>query len=126
MGNFPADNYIPFVAEEFLARGISFAREHPLIPGQEVLNRPILLALAVVPFRVAFSPPPRQSGLLPQFPYAGMKYPDTVIFMESPGYREFLDVSIFGKRFLHGRNFWRLFTCCLSCIFLYGRRVPFS
>ena len=94
MGSYPVDNYIPFVAEEFLARDISFVREHPLVPGQEVSSRPILLALAVLPFRTALNPPPRQSGTLPRFNYCGVEYPDTGLFVEGPGYREFLDVSI--------------------------------
>ena len=52
-GVLPGDNYIPFVVQEYLLRDISFAREHPIAPGQEVSNRPILMALATAPFRAA-------------------------------------------------------------------------
>src|SRR5438552_13533726 len=59
-GNLPGDNYLPFVVQEFLLRDISFTREHPILPGQEVSNRPILMALATTPFRAALKSPPQR------------------------------------------------------------------
>jgi hypothetical protein len=93
-GLLPMDNYIPFVVEEFLLRDISFKREHPILPGQEVSNRPILMALATAPFRAAIDPPPRRETPLDRFTYVGTDWPDVSLFMEGPGFRQFLAVGI--------------------------------
>lgn len=93
-GLLPMDNYIPFVVEEFLLRDISFKREHPILPGQEVSNRPILMALATAPFRAAIDPPPRRETPLDRFTYVGTEWPDVSLFMEGPGFRQFLAVGI--------------------------------
>jgi hypothetical protein len=66
-GNLPADNYIPFVVQEYLLRDISFSREHPILPGQEVSNRTVLMALATAPFRAALKSPPRRGTPLNRF-----------------------------------------------------------
>jgi hypothetical protein len=93
-GILPVDNYIPFVVEEFLLRGISFEREHPIIPGQEVSNRPILMALTTSLFRAAIDPPPRRKTPLDRFTYVGTEWPDVRLFMDGPGFRQFLAVGI--------------------------------
>ncbi len=93
-GSLPADNFIPFVVTEFLLRDIPFARERPLLPGQEVSNRPILLALAAIPFRAVLDPPPRREVPLPRFSYVQADWPDVSVFMEGPGFRQFLPVGI--------------------------------
>ena len=49
----PSDNYIPFVVAEFFLRGISFKKERPILPNNEVSNRTILMSLVVLPFRAA-------------------------------------------------------------------------
>jgi hypothetical protein len=93
-GVLPGDNYIPFVVQEYLLRDISFAREHPIIPGQEVSNRPILMALATTPFRAALKSPPRRARPLDRFTYVGTHWPDVSVFMEGQGFRRFLAVGI--------------------------------
>ena len=93
-GTLPVDNYLPFVAEEYLLHDLSFAREHPIIPGQEVTNRPLLMALVVLPFRAALDRHPQRLTTLGRFQYVGTDWPDTGVFMEGPGYRYFLMVSI--------------------------------
>ena len=49
----PADNYIPFIVTEFFLRGVSFKKERPILPGNEVSNRTILMSLVALPFRAA-------------------------------------------------------------------------
>ena len=93
-GSLPVDNYLPFVAEEYLLHDISFTHDHPIIPGQEVTNRPLLLALAVLPFRAALDWHPLRFAPLGRFRYVGRDWPDTGVFMEGPGFREFLVVGI--------------------------------
>ncbi|OEZ01754.1 MULTISPECIES: hypothetical protein [Stenotrophomonas] len=94
MGDFPADNYIPFVATEYLVRDISFAEERPLMPGQELANRPILMSLVAVPFRAAMDAPPKIEGPLPTFKYVGKQWPDVGRFGDDVSYRRFLAVAL--------------------------------
>jgi hypothetical protein len=93
-GHLPADNYLPYVVEEFFLRNISFKNERPILPGQEVSNRPILMALAAIPFRAAFDPPPLQNTPLPKFQYVGTLWPDVGTLGEDRYFRQFLVVGI--------------------------------
>ncbi|MGZ4954944.1 MAG: hypothetical protein ACXV8Q_07505 [Methylobacter sp.] len=93
-GHLPADNYLPYLVEEYFLRGISFQDEHPILPGQEVTNRPILMALVAIPFRAALDPPPRQNSPLPKFQYVGALWPDVGTLGEDRYFRQFLVVGI--------------------------------
>jgi hypothetical protein len=93
-GHFPADNFIPYAVGEFLLRDIQFSEERPLLPGQEVSNRPILMALAVLPFRAAMDPPEVFSGPLPKFQFVGSTWPDASVLGEDRYFRPFLIVAI--------------------------------
>src|SRR4051812_428026 len=53
----PADNIIPYAVAEFFLRGVSFKEERPILPGNEVSNRTILMSLVALPFRVALGAP---------------------------------------------------------------------
>ncbi|PPT43226.1 hypothetical protein XarbCFBP8132_07765 [Xanthomonas arboricola] len=94
MGAFPADNYLPFLSSEFLLRDIQFAFERPLMPGQELSNRPILMSLVNVPFRALLDPPPKQVQALPRFKYVGQDWPDVGSLGDDAAFRQFLAVGI--------------------------------
>lgn len=94
MGGFPADNYIPFLAAEYLLRDIPFSEERPLMPGQELANRPILMSLAAIPVRAALDPPAKFEGVLPSFRYVGKQWPDVGRFGDDHSYRSFLAVAL--------------------------------
>jgi len=94
VGDFPADNYIPFVAGEFLLRDVQFANERPLMPGQELSNRPILMSLVYLPFRAFLAAPPRQDSELPRFQYVGASWPDVGRFGDDGSFRSFLCVAL--------------------------------
>ncbi|RZA20289.1 MAG: hypothetical protein EOP02_18165 [Proteobacteria bacterium] len=94
MGAFPADNYLPFLASEFLLRDIQFAFERPLMPGQELSNRPVLMSLVTVPFRAVIDPPPKAQIALPRFQYVGQDWPDVGSLGEDDAFRQFLAVGI--------------------------------
>src|ERR1700677_359492 len=55
-GSLPLDNVLPFEVSEYFLRGISFQDNHPIMPGQEVTNRPVLAAAVVTPFLAAIAP----------------------------------------------------------------------
>jgi hypothetical protein len=94
LGDFPADNYIPFIAGEFLLKDIQFASERPLMPGQEFSNRPILLSLAVIPIHAALIPPITRVDPLPKFRYVGSRWPDVGVLGDDVTYRSFLRVAV--------------------------------
>jgi hypothetical protein len=75
-GNLPADNSLPHVVAEYLLRDISFKEYRPILPGQEVSNRPILMSLVILPFRAALSMPEPMIEPLPKFEYVGKLWPD--------------------------------------------------
>lgn len=93
-GGLPADNYVPFAVGEFFLRDIQFSQERPLLPGQEISNRPVLMALAVLPYRAVLDPPPKYVGRLPRFNYVGTSWPDAGVLGEDRYFRQFLTVAI--------------------------------
>ncbi|MCX6937239.1 MAG: hypothetical protein NTU80_04970 [Verrucomicrobia bacterium] len=92
--DFPADNAIPAVVTEFLVRQIPFDKERPIMPGQEISNRPILLSLAAVPFRTLLGDSPKYSEPLPRFQYVGQQWPQTLQLTDNAHFREFLFTGI--------------------------------
>lgn len=75
LASFPADNYIPFAVAEFFLRGVSFQKERPILPGNEISNRTILMSLTAMPFRVALGAP-YDHPTLGTYHYIGRDWPD--------------------------------------------------
>jgi hypothetical protein len=71
----PADNYIPFAVAEFFLRGVPFKKERPILPGNEVSNRTILMSLVAMPFRVALGAP-NDHPQIGTYNYVGREWPD--------------------------------------------------
>jgi hypothetical protein len=82
----PADNYIPFAVAEFFLRGVSFQKERPILPGNEISNRTILMSLVAIPFRVALGAP-HDHPQLGTYHYVGREWPD-VSKLNTDGYFE--------------------------------------
>ncbi len=91
----PADNFLPYAVSEYFLRRIPFRKEHPILPGQEVGNRTVLLSLVALPYRAALGLPPRSKGPLPRFNYVKKEWPDTSVLYREDFYRQFLVVGIF-------------------------------
>jgi hypothetical protein len=95
-GNLPADNVLPFIAQEYLAYGLSFTGNSPIMPGQPVTNRPFLLSLVSLPFRLSLLPLDKQFASLPKYSYAGQDWPDfRVLASNQLGYSSFLGIGVF-------------------------------
>jgi hypothetical protein len=112
-GNLPADNSIPHVVAEYLLRDISFKEHRPILPGQEVSNRPILMSLVILPFRAALSMPERMVEPLPTFEYVGKMWPDfRVLIDDDRAYQISLAVGILlnALMFLGGAAYLRSAT----------------
>ncbi len=95
MTNLPADNFLPYAVTEFFLRRISFRKEHPLLPGNEISNRTILMSLVALPYRAAFGMPPRQSAKLGTLQFAGGHWPNVAEIYRDDYYRQFEVVGVF-------------------------------
>jgi hypothetical protein len=93
-GDLPPDNAVPAFVAEYLVRGISFAAERPIMPGQEVANRPILMALVYLPFRAALGEQTPTIYPLPRFDYVGTSWPDASVLVTDFNFRQFLAIGI--------------------------------
>jgi hypothetical protein len=94
VGDLPIDNQIPDVVTEYLLRGISFAKNHPIVPGQEVSDRPFLLPLVVVPVRALLGPVASGPPEVPKFTYVGTDWPNYSLLLTDGTFRQFLAVAI--------------------------------
>jgi len=94
-GGLPADNQVPFVVEEYLAGDIDFKINSPILPGQQVTNRPILMALCILPIRLALGGV-AQIKELPKFTYLNIEWPNfTILVQNEKIFAIFLGSAIF-------------------------------
>ncbi len=76
-GDLPADNFVPYVFSQFLLQEISFEKNRPMLPGQEVSNRTVLMGLNAAYFLSVFRMPLMPaSDKLGVFRYVGSDWPD--------------------------------------------------
>jgi hypothetical protein len=95
LASLPADNYIPYVVSEYFLRRLSFSEIRPILPGQEVTNRTILMSLVALPFRAAMAMPSQARKPLPSFSYVGSEWPDVSTLYREDYYRQLCVVGIF-------------------------------
>ena len=95
-GDLPADNFIPFVFSQYLLRGISFEKNRPMLPGQEVSNRTVLMGLDAVYFLSIFDMPLKmKNNILDKFKYVGTEWPNVGKFgNDNEAFSIFLDMGI--------------------------------
>jgi hypothetical protein len=89
----PADNYTPYAVTEFLLRGVSFKKERPILPGNEVSNRTILMSLVAMPFRAALGAP-HDHPQLGTYNYIGRDWPDVSKLNEDASFQQFAIVGL--------------------------------
>lgn len=92
---FPADNYIPYTVTEFFARGISFRETRPILPGNEVSNRTILMSLVALPFRTILRGRVEPQPTLGKFSYVGAEWPDVQSLNDDGSFQQSLIIGIF-------------------------------
>jgi hypothetical protein len=95
----PADNYIPYAVAEFFLRGVSFEKERPILPGNEVSNRTIMMSLAALPFRVALGAP-RDHPQLGTYHYLDRDWPDVSKLYAPDSFEQFAIVGLVLNSFL--------------------------
>lgn len=133
----PADNLLPFAVTEYLLRRISFREERPLLPGNEVSNRTILMSLVALPFRGAFvlTRLPKLVTPLPRFRYVGQDWPNVetlntgdalaqcfVVYVVLNGLLPLGALAFFSGR-LEGRVTVAASICLLSSPYLFAQVV---
>ena len=89
----PADNYTAFAVSEFLLRGVSFEKERPIMPANEVSNRTIAMSLVALPFRTALGAP-RDYPQLGTYHYVGRTYPDVSKLYTDAAFEQFSIVGL--------------------------------
>ncbi|MFZ1221266.1 MAG: hypothetical protein WAO00_18395 [Chthoniobacterales bacterium] len=89
----PADNYIPFAVAEFFLRGVSFQKNRPILPGNEISNRTILMSLTAMPFRVALGAP-HDHPELGTYNYVGREWPDVSKLNTNGSFYQFAVVGL--------------------------------
>jgi hypothetical protein len=93
-GDLPADNALPAFVAEYMARGTSFAKVRPIMPGQEVSNRPFYQALIYLPFRVLFGSTQPAPDPYPTYTYVGTLWPDTSVLISDRSFARYLAIAI--------------------------------
>ncbi len=88
-----ADNYIPFAVAEIFLRGLSFNTERPILPGNEVSDRTILMSLVSMPFRVVLHAP-RDHPMLGTYPYIDRQWPNVWALNTHDHFGEFLIIGL--------------------------------
>ena len=88
-----ADNFIPFAVAEIFLRGLSFQRERPILPGNEVSDRTILMSLVSMPFRVVLHAP-RDHPKLGTYSYIDRRWPNVWALNTHDEYGEFLIIGL--------------------------------
>ena len=89
----PADNYTPYAVAEFFLRGVSFQKERPILPGNEVSNRTILMSLVALPFRAAMGAP-HDHPQLGTYNYIGRDWPDVSKLNANDSFEQFAIVGL--------------------------------
>lgn len=93
-GDMPADNALPAYVGEMMARKISFKEVRPVMPGQELANRPFLLPLIYLPYRLALGGPAPVVEQVPTIEYVGTTWPNVGELISDDTYFVFLAVGI--------------------------------
>ncbi|MDQ6809476.1 MAG: hypothetical protein M3Z64_08665 [Verrucomicrobiota bacterium] len=90
----PSDNYIPYLVSEFFARRISFQEVRPILPGNEISNRTILMSLVDLPFRTLLARHEKLPRDLGKFDYIGARWPDVAKLNDDSSFDQFFPVGV--------------------------------
>lgn len=98
-GDLPTDNSLPYFTGEFLVRGINLEEVHPIMPGQEIINRTFGVSFLYLAFR--------QLGgfetseiTIPTFSYVGVDWPDATVLYRDDSYKVYNALSLVSNGFL--------------------------
>ena len=98
-GDMPTDNSLPYFTGEFLVRGVNLKEVHPIMPGQEIVNRTFGVSFLYLAFRQlgGFA---TNEITVPTFNYVGVDWPDATVLYSIDSYKVFNAVSLVTNGFL--------------------------
>jgi hypothetical protein len=98
-GDLPTDNSLPYFTGEFLIRGLNLEEVHPIMPGQEIINRTFGVSFLYLAFRQlgGFE---TKATKIPTFNYVGVDWPDATVLFNTNSYKVFNAVSLVTNGFL--------------------------
>ncbi|WP_339745392.1 hypothetical protein [uncultured Maricaulis sp.] len=94
VGDMPADNALPAMAGEMMARNLSFRDVRPLAPGQEVSNRPLLMSAIYLPYRLILGGGADHVDTVPTLHYVGTDWPDLEALITDRSFSVYLATAI--------------------------------
>jgi hypothetical protein len=98
-GDLPTDNSLPYFTGEFLVRGVNLEAIHPIMPGQEIINRTFGVSFLYLAFR-QFGGFETNEIPIPTFNYVGVDWPDATVLYTIDSYKVFNAVSLVTNGFL--------------------------
>ena len=98
-GDLPTDNSLPYFTGEFLVRGINLAEVHPIMPGQEIINRTFGVSFLYLAFRQLGGFETNEITI-PTFNYVGVDWPDATVLYRFDSYKVYNAVSLVTNGFL--------------------------
>jgi hypothetical protein len=98
-GDMPTDNSLPYFTGEFLVRGVNLKEVHPIMPGQEIVNRTFGVPFLYLAFRQLGGFATNEINI-PTFNYVGVDWPDATVLYSIDSYKVFNAVSLVTNGFL--------------------------
>jgi hypothetical protein len=98
-GDLPADNSLPYFTAEFLIRDLPVDEVHPIMPGQEIVNRTFGVPLIYLSLRQFFSYDSNRIEV-PSFDYVNTSWPNVTVLYNKDSYVLYNAVSIVLNGFL--------------------------
>ena len=98
-GDLPTDNSLPYFTGEFLVRGLNLEEIHPIMPGQEIINRTFGVSFLYLAFRQLGGFETNEITI-PTFNYVGVDWPDATVLYRIDSYKVFNAVSLVTNGFL--------------------------
>jgi len=98
-GDMPTDNSLPYFTGEFLVRGVNLEEVHPIMPGQEIINRTFGVSFIYLAFRQLGGFTTNEIKI-PTFNYMATDWPDATVLYSTNSYKVFNAVSLVTNGFL--------------------------
>jgi len=98
-GDLPTDNSLPYFTAEFLIRDLPMDEVHPIMPGQEIVNRTFGVPLIYLSLRQFFRFETNRIEI-PNFDYVNTSWPNVTVLYNKDSYVLYNAVSIVLNGFL--------------------------
>ena len=118
-GDLPSDNSLPYFTAEFLIRDLPLNEVHPIMPGQEIVNRTFGIPMIYLSIRQFFNYESNKISV-PNFDYVNTSWPNITVLYNEKSYLLFNSMSIVFNGFL----VFVIFFIVSRRIKLFGKGYP--